>query len=205
VSPLDDVNGARRNLLARIGLPVGCRVSGAGGRSGSAAPSLSTHNAPLAIRGAFGQTWFVRPLGQENAGIRRPGLVWEEIFRKASVPIVTTAMYRPCGLVMTSRVGLITGQNARAAIEAALTRISPPECRRQHWPNLKDFTGDRGSYRRGGRRLIAMSAVAAIGRKCRLRLQMTNSRPSLLTSPGREITCGIVRRSPFPSIRRSCR
>jgi len=32
VSPLDGVNGARRNLLARIGLSVGCRVSGAGGR-----------------------------------------------------------------------------------------------------------------------------------------------------------------------------
>jgi len=54
VSPLDGVNGARRNLLARIGLSVGCRVSGAGGRSGSAAPSLSTHNSPLAIRRAFG-------------------------------------------------------------------------------------------------------------------------------------------------------
>jgi hypothetical protein len=47
VSPLDGVNGVR-NLLARIGLAVG-RVSGAGGRSGSAAPSLSTHNSPLAV------------------------------------------------------------------------------------------------------------------------------------------------------------
>jgi hypothetical protein len=32
VSPLDGVNGARRNLLARIGMG-GCRVSGARGRS----------------------------------------------------------------------------------------------------------------------------------------------------------------------------
>jgi hypothetical protein len=40
VSPLDGVNGVRRNLLARIGLSVGCRVSGTGGRS--AAPFLST-------------------------------------------------------------------------------------------------------------------------------------------------------------------
>jgi hypothetical protein len=40
VSPLDGVNGVRRNLLACIGLSVGCRVSGAGGRSGSAAPSF---------------------------------------------------------------------------------------------------------------------------------------------------------------------
>jgi hypothetical protein len=54
VSPFDGVNGDRRNLLARIGLSVGYRVSGAGGRSGSAAPSLSTHNSPLAIRRAFG-------------------------------------------------------------------------------------------------------------------------------------------------------
>ena len=38
MSLLDCVNGDRRNLLARIGLSVGCRVSGAGGRSGSAAP-----------------------------------------------------------------------------------------------------------------------------------------------------------------------
>jgi hypothetical protein len=29
VSPLDGVNGVRRNLLARIGLSVGCPVSGA--------------------------------------------------------------------------------------------------------------------------------------------------------------------------------
>src|SRR6266849_6417267 len=43
VSPLDGVNGVRRNLLARIGLSEGCRLSGARGRSGSAAPSLSTH------------------------------------------------------------------------------------------------------------------------------------------------------------------
>jgi hypothetical protein len=28
VSPFDGVNGVRRNLLARIGLSVGCRVSG---------------------------------------------------------------------------------------------------------------------------------------------------------------------------------
>jgi len=41
VSPLDGVNGVRRNLLARIELSVGCRVSGARGRSGSAALSLS--------------------------------------------------------------------------------------------------------------------------------------------------------------------
>mgnify|MGYP003694784357 CR=1 FL=1 len=34
VSPLDGVNGVRRNLIARIGLAVGRRVSGAGGRSG---------------------------------------------------------------------------------------------------------------------------------------------------------------------------
>jgi hypothetical protein len=54
VSPFDGVNGDRSNLLARIGLSVGYRVSGAGGRSGSAAPSLSTHNSPLAIRRAFG-------------------------------------------------------------------------------------------------------------------------------------------------------
>jgi len=54
VSPLDGVNGVRRNLLARIGLAVGRRVSGARGRSGSAALSLSTHNSPLAIRRAFG-------------------------------------------------------------------------------------------------------------------------------------------------------
>jgi hypothetical protein len=33
VSPLDGVNGARRNLLARIGLSGGRRVSGARGRS----------------------------------------------------------------------------------------------------------------------------------------------------------------------------
>jgi hypothetical protein len=51
---LDGVNGVRRNLLARIGLAVGRGVSGARGRSGSAALSLSTHNSPLAIRGAFG-------------------------------------------------------------------------------------------------------------------------------------------------------
>jgi hypothetical protein len=31
VSPLDGVNGARRNLFARIGFSVGRRVSGAGG------------------------------------------------------------------------------------------------------------------------------------------------------------------------------
>ena len=37
VSPLDGVNGVRRNLLARIGLSVGCRVSGTGGRRRSAA------------------------------------------------------------------------------------------------------------------------------------------------------------------------
>ena len=37
MSPLDGVNGVRRNLLGRIGLSVGCRVSGARGRSGSAA------------------------------------------------------------------------------------------------------------------------------------------------------------------------
>jgi hypothetical protein len=42
VSPLDGVNGVRRNLLARIGLAVGRRVAGARGRSGSAALSLST-------------------------------------------------------------------------------------------------------------------------------------------------------------------
>jgi hypothetical protein len=54
VSPLDGVNGVRRNLLARIGLSVGCRVSAAKGRSGNAALSLSTHNLPLAIRRAFG-------------------------------------------------------------------------------------------------------------------------------------------------------
>ena len=48
VSPLNGVNGVRRNLLARIGLSVGCRVSGARGRSGSGALSLSTHNSPLA-------------------------------------------------------------------------------------------------------------------------------------------------------------
>ena len=41
MSPLDGVNGVRRNLLARIELSVGCRVSGARGRSGSAALSLS--------------------------------------------------------------------------------------------------------------------------------------------------------------------
>jgi hypothetical protein len=33
VSPLDGVNGARRNLLARIGVSGGVRVSGAQGRS----------------------------------------------------------------------------------------------------------------------------------------------------------------------------
>ena len=33
MSPLDGVNGARRNLLARIGLSGGRRVSGARGRS----------------------------------------------------------------------------------------------------------------------------------------------------------------------------
>jgi flagellar basal body P-ring protein FlgI len=33
VSPLDGVNGVRRNLLAGIGLLVGCRMSGAGRRS----------------------------------------------------------------------------------------------------------------------------------------------------------------------------
>jgi hypothetical protein len=38
VFPLDGVNGVRRSLLASIGLSEGCRVSGAGGRSGSAAP-----------------------------------------------------------------------------------------------------------------------------------------------------------------------
>jgi hypothetical protein len=54
VSPLDGVNGVR-NLLASIGLAVGCRVSGAGGRSGSAAPSLSTHNSPLAISVKLGR------------------------------------------------------------------------------------------------------------------------------------------------------
>jgi hypothetical protein len=52
VFPLDGVNGVRRNLFARIGLAVGRRVSGARGRSGSAAFSLSTHNLPLAIRAA---------------------------------------------------------------------------------------------------------------------------------------------------------
>jgi hypothetical protein len=35
-------------------LAVGRRVSGARGRSGSAALSLSTHISPLAIRSAFG-------------------------------------------------------------------------------------------------------------------------------------------------------
>jgi len=50
VSPLDGVNGVRRNLLARIGLAVDRRVSGARGRSGKAALSLSTRNSPLAIR-----------------------------------------------------------------------------------------------------------------------------------------------------------
>jgi hypothetical protein len=54
VSPLEGVNGARRDLLARIGLSVACRVSGARGRSDSAALSLSTHNSPLTIRRAFG-------------------------------------------------------------------------------------------------------------------------------------------------------
>ena len=54
MSPLDGVNGVRRNLLARMGLAVGRRVSGARGRRGSAALSLSTHNLPLAIRRAFG-------------------------------------------------------------------------------------------------------------------------------------------------------
>jgi len=56
VFPLGGVNGVRRNLLARIGLSVGCRVSGARRRSGSAELSLSTHNSHLAIRRAFGQT-----------------------------------------------------------------------------------------------------------------------------------------------------
>src|SRR5258707_11105607 len=51
VSPLDGVNGVRRNLLARIGLSVGYRVSGARGRSGSTAPSLSIHNSPLQFEG----------------------------------------------------------------------------------------------------------------------------------------------------------
>src|SRR6266850_5118534 len=45
VSPIDGVNGVRRNLRA-----VGRRVSGARGRSGNAAGSLSTQNLPLAIR-----------------------------------------------------------------------------------------------------------------------------------------------------------
>jgi hypothetical protein len=40
VSPLDGVNGARRNLLARIGLAVGRGATGAGGRSGNAGPSV---------------------------------------------------------------------------------------------------------------------------------------------------------------------
>jgi hypothetical protein len=39
MSPLDSVKGVRRNLLARIGLAVGRSVSGARGRSGSAALS----------------------------------------------------------------------------------------------------------------------------------------------------------------------
>jgi hypothetical protein len=53
VSPIDGVNGVRRNLLARIGLSAGYRMSGARGRSGSAALSLSTHKSPFAIRRAF--------------------------------------------------------------------------------------------------------------------------------------------------------
>ncbi len=40
MSPLDGVNGVRRNPLARIGLAVGRRGSGARGRSGSAALSF---------------------------------------------------------------------------------------------------------------------------------------------------------------------
>jgi hypothetical protein len=55
VSPLDGVNGVRRNLLARIGLSAGCRVSGARGRSGSDALSLSTHNSPWASVHNVGQ------------------------------------------------------------------------------------------------------------------------------------------------------
>jgi hypothetical protein len=35
VFPFDGVNGVRRNLLARIGLSAGCRMSGAGKRSGA--------------------------------------------------------------------------------------------------------------------------------------------------------------------------
>src|SRR5712671_3596393 len=64
VSPLDGVNGVRRNLLVRIGLSGGGgRVAGAGGRSGSAAPFLSTHNSPLAILRAFGLN-MIGALGQ---------------------------------------------------------------------------------------------------------------------------------------------
>jgi hypothetical protein len=43
VSPLDGVNGVRRSLLARIGLPEGCRVDGS---TGSAC--CGAHNAPAA-------------------------------------------------------------------------------------------------------------------------------------------------------------
>ena len=50
MSLLDDVNGVRRSLLASIGLSEGCRVSGAGGRSGSAALSLCDRDHALVNR-----------------------------------------------------------------------------------------------------------------------------------------------------------
>src|SRR5882757_7546851 len=49
VAPLDDVNGARRNVLARIGLSADCSRSGAGRRNGSVAPSPSINNPQLTI------------------------------------------------------------------------------------------------------------------------------------------------------------
>jgi hypothetical protein len=52
VSPIDGVNGARRNLLARIGLSVGCRVPGARGRSGT--PAILPFNPQLAFGNSKG-------------------------------------------------------------------------------------------------------------------------------------------------------
>ena len=49
MSPLDAVNGVRRNLLAHIGFSVGCLVSRARGRGDSAGLSHSTHNSPLPV------------------------------------------------------------------------------------------------------------------------------------------------------------
>ena len=74
MSPLDGVNGDRRNLLARIGLSVGRRVSGAGGRSGSAALSLSTHNSPAIERLSTCDCGSDELRLDRDIAVRRPGI-----------------------------------------------------------------------------------------------------------------------------------